>query len=404
VTPAQLQAREGKVRCGRCMHAFDGFDALATDDMNADGDVILEAVATPASIEAEHTSGARKTELAAESLEAPERAPASTPPDAPDGERPSAPINVEVPNSELPSAPVNVEVPSAELPSAPVNVEVPNSERPSAPINIEVPSGERPIAPVNVEVPNDEPSTAGTPQVATVETASPAEPAADTAGASAAVQDMSPSAVAPLESSAESIEARNATVEEAARASDIAPRWTRPETEPLPEPFLVPKRRHAGWWTGGCVVLVLALVLQIAYAYRGDIAARYPAAKPALIAFCETARCSVALPQRPELVKIEASDVHMIDANRPALIQLTATLRSYAAYDLAYPALDLVLTNANEHALVRRIFLPHEYLGGGRDPQAGIPPNAEITVAVELDTGDLDAAGFRLDLRPAPTL
>jgi hypothetical protein len=101
-------------------------------------------------------------------------------------------------------------------------------------------------------------------------------------------------------------------------------------------------------------------------------------------------------------VKIEASDVHMIDANRPALIQLTATLRSYANYDLAYPALDLVLTNANEHALARRIFMPQEYLDRTRDPDAGIAPRAEITVALDLDTGDLNAAGFRLDLIAAP--
>jgi hypothetical protein len=117
---------------------------------------------------------------------------------------------------------------------------------------------------------------------------------------------------------------------------------------------------------------------------------------------CDLAGCSVSLPQRPDLVKIEASDVHMIDMARPSLIQLTATLRSYANHDLAYPALDLVLTNANEHALARRIFVPEEYLDRTRDPKAGLPPRAEITVALDLDTGDLNAAGFRLDLIAAP--
>jgi hypothetical protein len=33
---------------------------------------------------------------------------------------------------------------------------------------------------------------------------------------------------------------------------------------------------------------------------------------------------------------------------------------------------------------------------------AGIPANAEITVRLDLDTGDLNPAGFRLDLLPAP--
>jgi hypothetical protein len=151
-----------------------------------------------------------------------------------------------------------------------------------------------------------------------------------------------------------------------------------------------------------CALLAFALVAQTAYAFRSQLAARYPVLRVALTSACSLAGCSVSLPQRPDLVKIEASDVHVIDAARPTLIQLTATLRSYASYDLAYPALDLVLTNANEHALARRIFVPEEYLDETRDPKAGVPPRAEITVALDLDTGDLNAAGFRLDLIAAP--
>jgi len=151
-----------------------------------------------------------------------------------------------------------------------------------------------------------------------------------------------------------------------------------------------------------CVLLAVLLAGQLTYVFRSQIAARYPAVRAALTKGCELAGCTVTLPQRPDLVKIEASDVHMIDPGRPALIQLTATLRSYANYDLAYPALDLVLTNANEHALARRIFKPEEYLDQTRDAKAGIPPRAEITLALDLDTGDLKAAGFRLDLMAAP--
>jgi hypothetical protein len=144
------------------------------------------------------------------------------------------------------------------------------------------------------------------------------------------------------------------------------------------------------------------LLTQAAYVYRSELAARFPAIRSAFTGICEITGCTVTLPQRPDLVKIEASDVHVTDVTKPGLIQLTATLRSYANYDLAYPALDLVLTNTNEHALARRIFVPDEYLDPTRDPKRGISPNAEITVALDLDTTDLNAAGFRLDLLPAP--
>jgi hypothetical protein len=62
-----------------------------------------------------------------------------------------------------------------------------------------------------------------------------------------------------------------------------------------------------------------------------------------------------------------------------------------------------VLTNAQDHTLARRIFLPREYLGPSRDARAGIAPNAEVTVQLDLDTGDLGASGFRLDLLAGPS-
>ena len=182
------------------------------------------------------------------------------------------------------------------------------------------------------------------------------------------------------------------------RMNDI---WTTRVSAPLGE-RLKRKASPGTKWAAACALLLAVLGIQMAYAFRSDLVARYPSFKSTVASICEVTGCSVALPQRPSLVRIEASDVHMIDSNKPALIQLTATLRSYANYDLAYPALDLVLTNANEHALARRVFTPEEYLDRTRDPKAGIPPRGELTIALDLDTGDLNAAGFRLDLLPAP--
>ncbi len=94
--------------------------------------------------------------------------------------------------------------------------------------------------------------------------------------------------------------------------------------------------------------------------------------------------------------------MQLVDPARPDRIQLTATLRNHAGHDVAYPALDLVLTNATDHTLARRIFLPADYLGRQRDSRAGLAANAELTVRLTLETGNLGAAGFRLALLPAP--
>lgn len=165
-----------------------------------------------------------------------------------------------------------------------------------------------------------------------------------------------------------------------------------------------PGARRSPRLVAACVVLLTALAAQGIYFYRGDIAARHPLARQWLTAACAEAGCTVPLPQDPKAIVIEASDLQTLDPVRPDRIQLTATLRNHAGHDVAYPALDLVLTNANDHTLARRIFLPADYLGRGQDARAGFTANAELTVRLALETGDLGAAGFRLTLLAAPRL
>jgi predicted Zn finger-like uncharacterized protein len=163
-----------------------------------------------------------------------------------------------------------------------------------------------------------------------------------------------------------------------------------------------PRPPASRWWAVAAVLMVFLLAAQAAYFYRADLATQYPGLKPRLVQLCAVLRCKVLPPQRPKQIAIEASDLQVEDPARPGLIQLTATLRNHAGHEIAYPAVDLVLTNTKEHTLARRIFLPQEYLDRSRNVAAGIPASAEVTIRLVLDTGDLNPAGFRLDLLPAP--
>jgi predicted Zn finger-like uncharacterized protein len=292
VTPAQLQARGGKVRCGRCMNVFDGFQALEVEQ--------ADALSEPARFEPQ---------------------PSPTPA-TPLTSAPAEPRNDAQPRDEQSSTRANAE---------PRNDAQPPDERPPAP------------APADAEE-----------------------------GFRVALQSVRPPEPAP-------------PIERAPR-----PRWR-----------LSPSGATAAW-VAACALAFFVLALQFAYAARGELAARYPGLKTMFSSLCARVGCTLSFPRKPELVKIEASDVRMLDASRPHIVRLNATLRSYAGYYVAYPALDLVLTNANEHALARRVFVPQEYLGPGRDPNAGFAPHAEITIALDLDTGTENAAGFRLDLLAAP--
>lgn len=171
-----------------------------------------------------------------------------------------------------------------------------------------------------------------------------------------------------------------------------------PFTQAAPASAVLPQRRLRV----AAVLLTVVLAAQAVFFYRSEVAAWIPSARQGLVWICAQAGCAVTLPQRPQSILIEASDLQVIDPVNPNRIQLTATLRNHAGHDVAYPALDLVLTNVNDHTLARRIFLPAEYLGAGRDIGAGIAANAEMTVRLALETGNLGAAGFRLAVLAAP--
>ncbi len=173
------------------------------------------------------------------------------------------------------------------------------------------------------------------------------------------------------------------------------------EPPPVVAVNLAAPRRRGGGWAFGSLLLALGLAGQAAYFYRSDIAASIPEARMPLNRMCDLLRCTVALPQRPRQISIEASDMQAVDAANPGVIALTATLRNHATTEVGYPALDVVLTNIKEHTVARRVFLPAEYVPAGKDARS-IAPNAEVTVRLDLDTGDLGAAGFRLDLIAAP--
>lgn len=260
-------------------------------------------------------------------------------------------------------------------------------------------------------VPADATAAAGTAATPGSELAATAVPAGTTTtGTTAELMDILPEPPAAIPEAPPAGEIPGETgdaeadAETPARAAENA---ENPAAESAGNPFMEdeapsapPPRRP--WLLAASVLLVLTLAAQAVYFYRGDIAARHPQARQWLEAACAQMACTVPLPQLPRAVLIEASDLQLADPARPERIQLTATLRNHAGHAVAYPALDLVLTNANDHTLARRIFLPAEYLGGGRDPRGGLAAHAELTVRLALDTGNLGAAGFRLAVLAAP--
>ena len=156
-------------------------------------------------------------------------------------------------------------------------------------------------------------------------------------------------------------------------------------------------RRHTWVYVLGILLLMALLAAQLLYHFRDAISAHWPATKPALTGMCAAVGCSVRPLRDVGALSIDASDLQVDPAHKGLLI-LTATVRNRAAYALAYPHLELTLTDAQDQVVVRRAFAPSEYLGGTVDAAAGLPGNGEAALKLFIDASATTQAGYRLYL------
>jgi predicted Zn finger-like uncharacterized protein len=163
------------------------------------------------------------------------------------------------------------------------------------------------------------------------------------------------------------------------------------------------RRRVPGWLYAASVPLLLLLLAgQTLFHFRDAIAAHWPRTKPALIRLCATAGCEVRPLQEINALSIEASDLQADPAHRGLLI-LSATIRNRAPYALAYPYLELTLSDVQkvtqqDIVVVRRAFTPQEYAGGTTDLASGIQGNGELNVKLFIDASATTQAGYQVYL------
>ena len=158
-----------------------------------------------------------------------------------------------------------------------------------------------------------------------------------------------------------------------------------------------PRRGHAILYAVAITLLVVLIAAQGVFHFRDAIAAHWPALQPVLARLCSLAGCTIR-PLRDaamSYLSIDASDLQADPAHRGLLI-LTATLRNRAPWSLAYPHLELTLTDAQDQIVVRRALGPADYAGGTADLQRGISPNGEVAVKVFIDASATSQAGYRL--------
>jgi predicted Zn finger-like uncharacterized protein len=152
--------------------------------------------------------------------------------------------------------------------------------------------------------------------------------------------------------------------------------------------------RAALWGLAGLAALV-ALAGQVVYAYRGEIAARWPASRPWLAAACRELRCTIPLPQNAALISIEGSEL-AVERGASGVLTLSAVLRNRAGFAQPLPVLELTLTDATERAIARRVLQPRDYLGERAAAEPMLAPGGETAFRLHIDAQPLNATGYRL--------
>lgn len=156
----------------------------------------------------------------------------------------------------------------------------------------------------------------------------------------------------------------------------------------------VKKKRNLGWLWGILVLLLLAaLAFQLIYYMRDKLASNHPELRPILAQMCESLDCILSLPKDTSKVIILGSDLQTENDNNMAL---EITLANRAAHAMAWPVLELTLTDVEDQPIARRMFAPSEYLPVGNMEAAGIQPRTEIPFNLQLQNKGLKAAGYRL--------
>ena len=158
-----------------------------------------------------------------------------------------------------------------------------------------------------------------------------------------------------------------------------------------------PRRSGNAFYVVAMLLLVAGLGAQALLQFHDSLAARAPGLRPALASACRWLSCTIRPLRDPRALSIEGSDLQADPAHRGLLI-LTATVRNRSVYALAYPDLELTLTDASDQVVVRRAFAPSEYLARGADRRAGIPGNHEQSIRLFIDASATNQAGYRVYL------
>lgn len=364
----QLLLREGWVRCGHCGEPFNALDHL----------IDLGPPATPPDVAAPATE--------------PPPAIAPQPPSAPQAEPPVQPPSVPT------RAVLRWQQPLVE--SAGQQGFLPLTAQPYAPRTA---AQDTHAAKTARQTPSDpsQPTSAiaATPQAATV----PPHEQAPACAPATAQDDAAPLSEFNL---IDALHYHFAPDDVAADRDGTAPAPASSASAREPE-FLRQAQRQARWRSTPVRValaalslfLGLTLVAQAALFWRDTLAQQWPPSRPWLQRLCQvTTGCLLSAPRDLDALVIDASAL----SPAPQGLRLSVLLRNRLDRAVAWPAIELTLTDAQDRIQQRKVLEPEQYLPAKQASasalRAGIAPGQQIQLQLHLALTTAAPTGYKLVL------
>lgn len=143
----------------------------------------------------------------------------------------------------------------------------------------------------------------------------------------------------------------------------------------------------------GSLALLLLLFLQVMTTFRNPLAAQFPQWKPPLVALCKLSGCQVELPAQIEALAIEQGELQTLKEQTFSYVSL---LRNQSRSVQAWPSIELILNDANDKPLLRRVIAPRDYLPATIDVSKGFAPRSEQTIKLYFALDQLTASGYHI--------
>ena len=174
------------------------------------------------------------------------------------------------------------------------------------------------------------------------------------------------------------------------------------------EPEFIRKARRQAFWSSTparaalvviSLLLLLVLAAQAALTWRDTLAQQYPNSRPWLQQLCQmTSGCELAAPRNLDALVIDSSALSPADSG----LQLSVLLRNRSDRAVAWPALELTLTNAQDMTLQRKVVQAAQYLPEAqathRTLTEGLAAGQQVQLLLRLDIDGAAPAGYKLVL------